>query len=240
MRVDGSSEILEIAPGPPVGSFAAGEFAERSFSLHPGDTLVLYSDGVVEERGVPLDVGFERLRDVGGRAAALDVDALASRLLLAAPSQHDDQTLVVLRAATGGVFHVAVPARPASVARVRHTLEDWLDAQPEQLTAEQVADVLLAVSEACANAVLHAYDLEDGELRVEASFDSRGLVVRIADDGRWRPAAEGEPGRGTTLMRRLVDECELRPDARGTEVVLRKALPSAPPASAKQQLTASE
>jgi anti-anti-sigma factor len=235
LRPDGSSELLEIAPGPPVGSFAPGEYAERVFRLEAGDTLVLYSDGVVEERGVPLDVGFERLRRVGGRAASLDVDALASRLLATAPAQHDDQTLVALRAAAHGVFHIALPARPASVGRVRHALEDWLETQPERLTRAQAADVLLAVSEACANAVLHAYDLEEGELRAEASFDARGLVVRIADDGRWRPARDDEHGRGMMLMRGLVDELEVRPDARGTEVVLRKVLAPAPAGAAEAE-----
>jgi anti-anti-sigma factor len=228
LRPDGTSELLEIAPGPPVGSFAPGEYAERGFSLEAGDTLVLYSDGVVEERGVPLDVGFERLRTVGGHAATLDVDALAGRLLAAAPMHHDDQTLVALRAATHGVFHLALPARPSSVGRARHALEDWVEAQPQKLTREQASDVLLAVSEACANTVLHAYDLEEGELRAEASFDARGLVVRIADDGRWRPARDDEHGRGMMLMRGLVDELEVRPDARGTEVVLRKLLAAAP------------
>src|SRR5262249_3863751 len=50
----------------------------------------------------------------------------------------------------------------------------------------------------------------------------------IADDGRWRPARDDEHGRGMALMRGLVDELEVRPDARGTEVVLRKVLADMP------------
>ena len=70
-------------------------------ALEPGSTLILYTDGLVEQRGVSIDVGLEILR-----AAATDPGddpkALCDRLLSAMLEVHeprDDIALVVLRIA---------------------------------------------------------------------------------------------------------------------------------------------
>ena len=57
----GPPRFLDLEPGPPLGSFPV-EYEEAVVQLSAGDTLVLYTDGLVEERGESLDVGLERLR----------------------------------------------------------------------------------------------------------------------------------------------------------------------------------
>jgi len=59
--LEGPARFLEVEPGPPIGTFAV-EYEETVVPLSAGDTLVLYTDGLVEERGESLDVGLERLR----------------------------------------------------------------------------------------------------------------------------------------------------------------------------------
>jgi anti-sigma regulatory factor (Ser/Thr protein kinase) len=85
---------------------------------------------------------------------------------------------------------------------------------------------VLAVDEACANAVEHAYDGGDGEVVVElARNPDHEVVVRVHDDGRWRyGTANPMRGRGLGIIRAVVDECEIQTDDTGTTVLLKQRL----------------
>jgi serine phosphatase RsbU (regulator of sigma subunit) len=52
---------VDVIPGPPIGSLP-GTYEETVVTVPPGSTLVLYTDGLVEQRGEALDVGLEALR----------------------------------------------------------------------------------------------------------------------------------------------------------------------------------
>jgi sigma-B regulation protein RsbU (phosphoserine phosphatase) len=83
---------------------ATAEFAEQAVELQPGDTLVVYSDGVTEAMNPGGDFyGDERLRASLGRVARLPVDRLGASVVAAVDAfvgearPHDDLSLVVLR-----------------------------------------------------------------------------------------------------------------------------------------------
>ena len=57
----GPPRYVDVESGPPLGTFA-WTYDEVTVDLNPGDTVVLYTDGLVENRGESLDVGLERLR----------------------------------------------------------------------------------------------------------------------------------------------------------------------------------
>lgn len=57
----GPPAYVDVVPGPPIGSFP-GDYDEVAVDVPPGSTFVLYTDGLVEQRGAALDVGLERLR----------------------------------------------------------------------------------------------------------------------------------------------------------------------------------
>jgi PAS domain S-box-containing protein len=67
-RPDGEIVELAAAGTPPLGIF--GEFTCRhdSVELAPGALLLLYTDGLIERRGLHFDVGLERLKGVLERA----------------------------------------------------------------------------------------------------------------------------------------------------------------------------
>lgn len=106
--VAGGKELAELGPtGPLLGPLPA-TWAEGSCALEAGATLVLYSDGLIEARGVDgQEFGADRLRAmVDSHRRRCDPDALAATCLheldrFAAGTKHDDITLVVAGPCSG-------------------------------------------------------------------------------------------------------------------------------------------
>jgi serine/threonine-protein kinase RsbW len=130
---------------------------------------------------------------------------------------------------TGGLvaFAQSSAGTPAGASALRTAFHNWLDRQL-MLSTELLSDITLAVNEALANAVEHAYANmdEQGEVDVHAQFDVRNgdLAVVIRDHGTWRPP-EPDPhhlrGRGIPLIRALSSASTIETDANGTCVELR-------------------
>lgn len=102
---------------------------------------------------------------------------------------------------------------------------------------EEIEDMKVAVSEACNNAVLHAYE-HAGMVEIRFAVADGALLITVKDDGRSfvpaevpaSPALHGKSldeieagGLGLYLMQALMDEVEVRSEA-GTEVILTKRL----------------
>jgi anti-sigma regulatory factor (Ser/Thr protein kinase) len=83
--------------------------------------------------------------------------------------------------------------------------------------------VQMVVSEAVANAVVHAYpDRAPGQVRLEAWLDDELLTVVVADDGVGMSSERGSHGlgEGLTIIRRLAREVEVH-SRDGTRLVMR-------------------
>src|SRR5919107_1656893 len=88
--------------------------------------------------------------------------------------------------------HRSWPADPAQLSVIRHELAGWL--APLALTDDETADVVLAVDEAAANAVRHAYGPgTSGRVELTMWTEPGTLCVEIVDHGSWRPPAEPTP-----------------------------------------------
>jgi anti-sigma regulatory factor (Ser/Thr protein kinase) len=87
-----------------------------------------------------------------------------------------------------------------------------------------VALVTLAVGEACANAIEHAYSPTPAVYSVEAFAADGCVTIAVRDSGRWRRPRGENRGRGLTIMENAMDELDVRQTAEGTEIVLRKRL----------------
>jgi serine/threonine-protein kinase RsbW len=117
------------------------------------------------------------------------------------------------------------PVLVRELATVRTKLRDW--AETVRIDAEQTADILLAVDEAVANAVEHAYRMPTDEPGAVTVFACRiqphsMTYVVVADGGKWKPppADAGLRGRGVTMMRAVTDRFDLHHDETGTTVLL--------------------
>jgi len=97
---DGETEVLDLPPGLPLG-LGTGSFEATQFSLIPGATLALYTDGLVESRSRPIDDGLAALRDalssaLTGPGSTLD-DACRTVTQLLCEHGEDDITLMLAR-----------------------------------------------------------------------------------------------------------------------------------------------
>jgi anti-sigma regulatory factor (Ser/Thr protein kinase) len=116
-----------------------------------------------------------------------------------------------------------MPARPEGVAVVRQALAGMADALA--FDPAVLADMKMAVSEACTNVVVHAYDDTDGVLEVDMQADDVGLTIRVRDHGTGiHPQAHRTRdvpalGLGLPLIAALSDAFELHGSSgQGTEV----------------------
>ncbi len=117
---------------------------------------------------------------------------------------------------------LTMPARPEGVGVVRQALAGMADALDFDPTV--LADMKMAVTEACTNVVVHAYDEDAGMLEVEMLADENGLTIVVRDWGTGiqpRPQRREAPalGLGLPLIAALSDAFELRGSSgEGTEV----------------------
>ncbi|WP_158545850.1 SpoIIE family protein phosphatase [Blastococcus sp. TF02A-30] len=100
LLADGSVVDLEAPVGPPVGIGWLGPRTDGLAALPEGSTLLLFTDGLFERRGVLLDEGRERLRELLAARAELPLDELCDLLLtgMLGPDVEDDVALLAVRA----------------------------------------------------------------------------------------------------------------------------------------------
>jgi anti-sigma regulatory factor (Ser/Thr protein kinase) len=130
---------------------------------------------------------------------------------------------------------VVLPATPVSASLVRQRTRAWLDAL--SWPPLQADDLVVAVNEAVANVIDHAYRdrPEPGDVHVYAwsiwegtGSGSRRIVVAVTDHGRWRPlpADPGHRGRGLPMIRACTDSVLIERAAGGTSVIMSSTAPA--------------
>jgi anti-sigma regulatory factor (Ser/Thr protein kinase) len=122
--------------------------------------------------------------------------------------------------------HRSWPADPEQLVLIRRELGRWL--APLALTEQESADVVLAVDEAAANAVRHAYEPEEsGAVELTLWTEPDTLCIEVVDHGNWRPPSRqpAEGGRGISLMNTMSEAVLIHFDDRGSRVLLRHRIP---------------
>jgi anti-sigma regulatory factor (Ser/Thr protein kinase) len=220
--------LLEDGRGPPLGAVPDAVYSEGESDLPPGGTLLVYTDGLVERRDMWIDEGIDRLVDAARASAGSDPDDVVERLvaeLLGEDGAGDDVAVLALRAdpTPSGTLRLELPADPTVLAALRQSLRAWLE--EAGAGADDAYDVLVATTEAAANAVEHAYGPVDATFEVETRVNGDGKVeIFVRDSGSWRPPRGQNRGRGTLLMQELMDEFEVTTGESGTEVRMCKRL----------------
>ena len=83
-------------------------------------------------------------------------------------------------------------------------------------------EIVMAVHEASANVVEHAYGPAGGTITITARYEDDQVEVLVRDSGSWRGVSRGDRGNGLKLMRGLMNDVIVDTSADGTVVLLRR------------------
>ncbi|MFJ1968029.1 SpoIIE family protein phosphatase [Streptomyces sp. NPDC087903] len=217
-RPDGTCRRVSVEGGLPLGlsaEFGRLEYPVATVELDPGHTLVLCTDGLVEQPGADLDDGMRALTALIATGPD-DIRDLADRLIDVAEERggDDDVALLLLRRLgpgaprSGGRLqqHVALGDAEA-LTEARHMIRTAVRAWGARDRADEIE---LAADELITNALIHTDGSSVVTLRVLSGGDRR-LRVDVEDSSsalpRRRDAGEsGVSGRGLLLVDLLADQ----------------------------------
>ena len=218
--------FLEGGRSVPIGAADPAVFREARAVMPPGSTLLLYTDGLVERRNVPLSDSLDQLAAAAGEAEQ-NLDALCDRVLAAVLGERDpgdDVALLAVRpvAAPAERIHLSLPAEPESLSLLRRRMIRFLHAAGA--SEIESYEITLTVCEAAGNAIEHAYGPGDASFDVEALLVAGELVASVSDRGHWRERRGEHRGRGLKIIEGLMDEVDISTQGGGTLVKMRRRL----------------
>ncbi|MEU2611528.1 SpoIIE family protein phosphatase [Micromonospora sp. NPDC007271] len=223
IRGDDVAFLHDRALGPPIGAIPQTRYQTVEGRLAPGARLLLYTDGLIEDRRLGIDAGLGQLRldaTAGGGHVADLVDAVVERV--AGRTRHDDVAVLALEAAEANRFALRLAADPARLSVLRKRLEDFLVAH--RVGEHDLFDLTVAISEAAANAIEHPVDPIEPVIDVTVTIEDRTVTATVRDRGRWRQSTGSSfRGRGLALIKALGELTVTRTDE-GTEVTLCRRL----------------
>ena len=225
---NGVAQILP-ARGIPLGVAESVLTQDWTFTLPPGSFLTLYTDGLIEHSR-DVEAGERELLDAIRAEIVSPGEDPAKGIvgrIFAERANVDDVAALVLCVEDDAPerFHFDFSALPLAVPILRRSLAHFLT--QKGIDESDHHAILLAVGEAAANAVEHAYLTEPGLVTVRAECVGGKLVIDVNDSGRWKPVERrDERGRGMKIMRALMDRIEIRTMQAETNVRLTVALPA--------------
>jgi serine/threonine-protein kinase RsbW len=137
------------------------------------------------------------------------------------------------QAVEGRRVRLTIPARPEYITLCRLALTGLAALRP--FSEELLADLKLALTEACSNSVRHAYGAAgDGVVEIVYDIQPDRLVIEVSDEGEgFDPEQAGgsgddlsEGGLGIAIIRAIADEVEIgkHPEGKGSRLRFEKAL----------------
>ncbi|MCT9082874.1 SpoIIE family protein phosphatase [Streptomyces fulvoviolaceus] len=222
---DGSVEFPDVPAGPPLG-LGGLPFETADLELAEGSRLVLYTDGLVEDRERDIDVGLEMLRSALEGAGRSPEDTCQAVLDARLPARAtDDIALIVAHTRALAPDRFAewqVPADPAAVAEVRARVTRQL-AQWELDDLSFTTELIL--SELVTNAIRYGGD----PIHVRVLY-GRSLICEVFDSSSTSPhlryaAMTDEGGRGLFLVAQLAERWGTRYTPAGKVIWAEQNLP---------------
>ncbi|GHD85369.1 SpoIIE family protein phosphatase [Streptomyces naganishii] len=242
---DGTVLLRPTAGGLPLGIDPDADYPTTRFTLEPGETMMICTDGLIETGGHDLDTGWQRIRTILEQHEG-DTESLADALVQAVhgPSSHhttgpladrreDDIAVLLLsrrRERPGGeaaappetrrTLLTVAQAEPERVAvarqQLRELLHDWS-------SEDQVDTAVLLLSEMLTNVLVHTDT--DALLIAEVGGEKgeRRMRVEVTDAGddlphKRRPGELASSGRGLVLVELLADAWGVVPRGQGKTI----------------------
>lgn len=226
---DGLTRFMQGPSSVPLGVMPFPSYETATADLKAGDSVVLYTDGLVERVGELIDLGLDRLAATV-RGKPRSPEELCSHVLSAlvpAGGVADDVALLVLRnPQLSKRLELELSSDPSELASMRALLRRWLRQECEE--DSEIAEILTATGEAAANAIEHGGSSVGGlPFEVLGTLDGGEVDITVRDRGTWVPEGNSDGGRGLVLMRALMDTVEVTPASGGTTVRMRRRLANA-------------
>ncbi|GHH40157.1 SpoIIE family protein phosphatase [Lentzea cavernae] len=226
---DGTTQLLEGGRSIPLAVKLGVQRTEAECVLPPRSTLLTYTDGLVERRRSSLNEGIDKAALAVQEGRANGLEDLAGQIMAAlAPAGGYDDDVALLLYRHPAPLEVTFPAEADELQGARGKLRTWL--RQCGFSTGHAQRVLLAVGEASANAIEHAYRdavRQAVRLRLETVGNDQ-LHVTVVDTGTWKtPNTEPDAsrGRGTTIMHTMMDAVSISPDLTGTTVTMQVKIP---------------
>jgi len=224
---DGSNELLDVPPAPPLG-IGDGEVESRRFQIEDGSLFVLYTDGLVENKGQDISDGLARLRGIFGPGSPTrPLEDLCKATLDGVYSDHqrDDIAVLIARLRRLPEDNYASWTFQPKLTSVREARSVLAEPMKRWDLEELIPTTELLVSELVTNAV--KYSRGDVTLRL---VNEKALVCEVLDNSgalpRLRQAnGEDESGRGLQVVRQLAHRWGARRTATGKVVWCEQPLP---------------
>jgi anti-sigma regulatory factor (Ser/Thr protein kinase)/putative methionine-R-sulfoxide reductase with GAF domain len=221
---EGQAWVEELTPAPPLGAFPYGSCPEHEFTLANGHTLFFYTDGLVERPGTALNLSMSELALTLVNATSAEAACrLAVEELVPLEGLRDDAAMVAVQnGLIPAELHLQLPAVPSVLSNMRRGLRRWL--RTRGATQSDLTEVTLAVSEACSNAIEHAYSPAPAMFELDGTAQGDVVTFVVSDGGRWRAPRGRDRGRGLTIIDAAMDEVEVKSDQTGTSVRMQRRL----------------
>ncbi|MDX2034409.1 MAG: SpoIIE family protein phosphatase [Blastocatellia bacterium] len=222
----------------PIGFYEDEVYEQRAYPLAPGDLYFFYSDGLTEasdEAGEAF--GEARLMEIVRRNHDLGPEALIAEMhrelieFAGREALGDDLTYVAVRVlpAAAPSTGLQILSDPRNLGRCRQFAREACQALAPAAGEEIVSELELAINEAVANVMEHAYqEREDQPIHLTAAIEKDRIAFRICHQGRsFDPATAPPPafdgskdgGFGLFIIAHLVDEITYDTDAQGRHTV---------------------
>ncbi|GLW52409.1 SpoIIE family protein phosphatase [Kitasatospora phosalacinea] len=232
-RADGTAHPVPVSGGLPLGVDPDEEYRVTRFSLDPGETVVLCTDGLVEARDMDLDTGFARLcATVSGELPGIDesprepLEELADRIATQASDseREDDIALLLLRwdGPAGGRAAQQLRRRigQADLARISELRGELRDALRRWGVPDLIDTAELLSSELVTNAIRHTDRDAMFTARLYQENGRARLRVEVEDESdlwptRRTPGEQASSGRGLMLVEALADTWGVEPRGSG-------------------------
>ena len=224
---DGTNELLDVPPSPPLG-IGDGEVESRRFQVEDGSLFVLYTDGLVENKGQDISDGLARLRGIFGPGSPTrPLEDLCKAALDGVYSDHqrDDIAMLIARLRRLPEDNYASWTLAPKLTSVREARSVLAEPMKRWELEDLIPTTELLVSELVTNAVKYSR----GEVTLRL-VNERALVCEVIDSSgalpRLRsPSGDDENGRGLQVVRQLSQRWGARRTTAGKVVWCEQPLP---------------
>ncbi len=203
---DGETRYLPVEGGLPLGVGHGTRYTAQEFELPAGE----HDPAGHRRRRRGARRGDRRRPGAAARGcwrprttSSASCEAVARGDVRGTPASDDVAVIAARLEPLPEALRTRWPADSDALARMRPLLRRWLG----RLGAgpDEIYDIVVAVQEASANAIEHAYAPGGAEFEVDADHAGGVVTVVIRDRGRWRAPRGTHRGRGLSMMRALME-----------------------------------